>query len=196
MYFADMYCYGSDAGTVGITGIRGCMGIVYIGNGANYAIHIPPDSDDVQKAARKAFATFIKNNEQHVGRGNGCLFAFVNGRNRTTATGEMKDMKSRLGSPPTLIYRITKHLGPDSGGLGADAVVIMVEKLHAAGTTADACAIWYKRNDAITWVGGGTHEAGQYKVRQAFQGDKIPDNLNALWRRMTLENQNCTIEKV
>ncbi len=120
MYFSNMYSYGHAQDIVGITGIRGCMGIIYVGTGAMYAVHIPPDHDDVQKGARVQFETLVKNNEAAVGKGHGYLFAFVNGSNRTDAADEMKDMKKRLNSPPTSVYRIMKHLGQDSGKLGAD----------------------------------------------------------------------------
>jgi len=194
MYFANMFCYGNAQDMVGITGIRGCLGVVYIGNGSMYAIHIPPAHDDEQKLGRKAFETFVKNNEQNVGNGSGYLFAFVNGKNRTGVVDEMKDMKKRLKSPPTAIYRIMKHLGPDSGGYSADSVVIMVERWHASTDNPSGCLMWYKRNDAVNWVGGGANESGQYKDRPSFKGDEVPDEFNAHWWRM--DDMTCTITTV
>jgi hypothetical protein len=194
MYFANMYCYGHAQDIAGITGIRGCMGIIYVGAGASYAIHIPPDHDDVQKQAREAFETFVKNNENAVGKGQGHLFAFVNGSNRTDAADELKDMKKRLNSPPTSVYRIMKHLGQESGKLGADSVVIMLERVHASASNPGGCAMWYKRADAVTWVAGGSAEDGQYKVRVAFQGNEVPSDLNAHWWRMSQDN--CTIKTI
>jgi hypothetical protein len=193
MYFANMFCYGSAQDKVGITGIRGCMGIVYIGGASMYALHIPPDSDDVQKMARVDFEAFVKNNEP-VAKGSGYLFAFVNGKNRPSAVDEMKDMKKRLNAPPTIIYRMMKHLGQDSGGFGADSVAIMLERWHASTDNPSGCLIWYKRNDDITWVGGGARESGQYKPRPAYQGDEVPSEFNAHWWRM--DGLNCTIANV
>ncbi len=197
MYFAHMFCYGRALDIAGITGIRGCMGFIYVGQAALYAIHIPDTAADVMKAGGKAFGTWVKHQEQNVGKGR--LFAFANGTNRTLAgyyTGEeqAKDIKKSLGSPPTVLYRIMKHLGTGSGGLMADSVAIMLERVHASAGNPSGCAIWYKRNDAITWVSGGTHESGQYKVDARYQGDAVPSDLQAHWWRAS--ELNCTVTTI
>ena len=54
MYYAQMFCYGTDNNHVGITGIRGCLGVVFAT--ANlYAVHIPPLDSQRDLAGAMAF---------------------------------------------------------------------------------------------------------------------------------------------
>lgn len=200
MYFSNMFCYGAANDRVGITGIKGCMGVVYVGAQSMYAIHIPPDGEDVVTQAGQVFVSFIKNNEAQVGKG-GYLVGFANGSNRTlgsktvlTGPQELKLMKKALNSPPTQLVQIMKHLGPGSGGASADAVVIMVERTHASPFAPHGVLSYYKRNDDITWVDGGQDATGQYKPRPIYLGAQVPSDLFGLWRRMS--NENCTTTTV
>lgn len=186
MYFADMFCYGQDNALVGVTGIRGCMAVIYVGAGSMYAVHIP-DSAPVQRNAvgRATFSTWVGNQEPHVGKGYGSLIVICNGSERGTAAAEAKEIKRALRSPPTTLYRINKHLGPNSGGFGADSVVTMVERVHATPDNPTGCAIWYKRNDSVNWIAAGSAESGQYEVQVRFQGAKAPSDLEAHWWRVS-----------
>lgn len=201
MYFANMYCYGEDQTMVGITGIRGCMGVIYVGAGSMYAIHIPDNGRDMNMQAGKQFVTWVKNQGQAVGKGHGHLFGFANGINRSFSTAnyssaeeEVRAIKKGLNAPPTLLYRIMKHLGVNSGKDSADSAAIMLERVHSTGANPSGCAIWYKRNDDIKWVGGGARETAQYKVDPRYQGDGVPSDLNAHWWRMS--GDNCNIIKI
>jgi hypothetical protein len=199
MYFANMYCYGRADDIAGITGIRGCLGIIYVGAAAMYALHIPDNGPDANKAAGKVFVKWVKNQGEAVGKGHGYLFAYANGRNRSlkgyyTAEEQATDIKKGLGSPPTILYRIMRHLGPGSGGMQADSVAIMLERVHASKSNPTGCISWYKQNDPITWISGGTNEAGQYKMDPRYQGDKVPSDLEAHW--WLASDVNCTLTTI
>ncbi len=190
MYFANMYCYGHDNNVVGITGIRGCMGVVYVGAASMYAVHIPHNSDDLNKLGGETFVGWVKNQETNLGKRSGYLFAFVNGKNRSDAKDEVSAIKKGLKSPPTTLYRILKHLGSNSGGFGADSVAIMVDRVHTSPLAPSGCLLYYKRNDDVTWIGGGSHESGQYKLDSRYQGDAVPSDVRGGWRRFN--NDNCS----
>ncbi len=197
MYFAGMYCYGFDNDLVGITGIVGCMGVIYVGAGAMYAIHIPDTERDEKYAAGKSFAAWVKNQQGAVGKGH--LFAFANGTNRSIDMGgftkaelEVKAIKKELKSPTTTLYRIMKHLGPGSGGQSAQSAAIMLERVHVSGSNPSGCIMWYQQDfNQITWVDGGKAESGQYKDRASYRGAKIPSDLNSHWWRV--DENNCQV---
>lgn len=200
MYFAHMFCYGNANDIAGITGIRGCMGVIYVGAASLYSIHIPPGGRAECMGAGQTFATWVKNQENRVGKGHGHLVAFSNGRERnvsgadyTSAEEEIREIKKALKSPPTTLYRIKKHLGANSGELGADSVAIMLERVHASESSPGGYICWYKRNDQITWVNGGAREAGQYLPRPNYSGTLIPSDLNAHWWRAGAENCTLTV---
>src|SRR5262245_7828358 len=97
MYFANMYCYGMDHGEVGITGMLGCMGVVYKGAQALYAVHIP-DHTQSKAAGAAAFAQFVGHFELITTRKSGDLFIFINGKNRPSAEEEARNLKSLLNA--------------------------------------------------------------------------------------------------
>jgi hypothetical protein len=197
MYFANMYSYGrSTDGKVGITPIRGCMGIIYFGNLGPYAIHIPPTNDNDEKAGREAFAHYVSNNEG-ISLGSGSLFAFVNGRNRPNADAEMQHMKQLLNNPPTTIYRIKKHLGPDSGRLGAESPAIMMEHSQPTKKNGSGCFGFYKKDGSVTWVKTGEPRAGFYGLEgraDGFQSNQIPSNFGD-WYPVE-KSDNCNISNI
>lgn len=199
MYFAHMFCYGDANDVAGITGIRGCMGVVYVGTASLYSIHIPPGGRAETMGAGKTFSRWVKNQENKVGKGHGYLVVFANGRERTlsgkdytSADEEAREIKKSLHSPPTTLYRINKHLGPNSGGLGADSVAIMLERVHASDGNPGGYVCWYKRNDQINWVNGGAQEAGQYLARPQYSGTLVPSDLNSHWWRVGEETCSVT----
>jgi hypothetical protein len=203
MYFANMYCYGDSNDIVGITGIRNCMGIVYIGSGSMYAIHIPYDKADVWRTAAQTFINFVSNNNGKAGS-KGSLFGFVNGKNNSltskehasalSAGEELAIIKKGLGSPKTVLCRIMKELGGQSGGDMADAAAIMVKRIQVTSKDPSGTAIFYKRDADVTWVSGGEPPTGQYKLFEGFRSAVIPSDLVGLWRRATTEN--CTFTTV
>jgi len=191
MYFANMYCFGNDYDTVGITGIQQCLGVVYVGDGVMYAIHIPFNGTDAEdERGCQAFADYVRNNAGKVGDGHGDLFAFANGASRPTAESNVRLIKKLLKSPDTMLYRINKHLGPNSGKNGALAVVVMVKKTQKTAFNPSALDFSYKPNDDIKWITGGRNESGQYKENSGFKGNKIPNNCNAGWHRLDETNSS------
>ena len=201
IYFSNMFCYGDANDTVGITGIRGCMGIVFVGAQSMYAIHIPPDAKEVVKMAGETFVNFVKNNEGGNIK-NGRLFGFLNGENRSVPTKSVitgdeelrlikKGLSSFLSGPKTVLYRINKHLGINSGGTEADGVVIMIERVHVSAYYPDGVSIFYKRADDVQWTAGGEPPTGQYKARRNYLGAFIPTDMFGMWRRAN--DDNCSI---
>lgn len=202
MYFSDMFCYGESRHMVGITGIMGCMGFVYIGNRTTYALHVPPDKAPVVLEAGQVFTRYIKNNEPTL-KG-GVLLGFINGKNRPTEHGdsdvsgeeEIAQMKKSLHSPKTRLHRIMKHLGAGSGGFAADSVAIMVERTHTSALAPDGYLAYYKRNNDIQWDFKGLPAKGTYSRRgdENMRRAKAPSELFAGWRPATTEN--CTITSI
>jgi hypothetical protein len=197
-----MYCYGFDNDIVGISGIVGCIGVVYIGRGFMYAVHIPDGGPDENKMAGKTFARWVKNQELSVGKRDSNLFAFVNGTNRQIASknfskaeDEARDIKKALGSPPTTVFRLMKHLGSQSGTASANSAAIMVERVQPTESNSGGCAMWYKQDFGhIQWVDGGKKESGMYKNKPSFSGTKKPSDLNAHWWR--IDTTNCTMTNI
>jgi hypothetical protein len=181
VYFANMFCYGHDNNLVGITGIRGCMGVIYVGAASIYAVHIPDNSADMNALGGKTFADWVKNQEGATGKGHGHLFAFCNGTNRPSAEAEVKAIKKALNKPPTILYRILKHLGPQSGGNQAEAATIMMERVHATAREPAGVVAWYISDNKVTWTAGGKAETGQYNNKPAYQGASVPSDLECHW---------------
>jgi len=121
-----------------------------------YAIHIPFNGTDAEdERGCQAFADYVRNNAGKVGDGHGDLFSFANGTSRPTAESNVRLIKKLLKSPDTLLYRINKHLGPNSGKNGALAVVVMVKKTQKTAFNPSSLHFSYKPNDDITWIAGG-----------------------------------------
>jgi hypothetical protein len=57
----------------------------------------------------------------------------------------------------------------------------MLERVHASEGNPSGCAIWYKRNDQITWANGGANETGQYLARPQYSGAEVPSDLMSHW---------------
>lgn len=193
MYFANMFCYGHDQGTVGITGIRGCMGLIYRGAGANFAAHLPPTGSRVQGA--KDVAGYVKRNQAKLGKGHGQLFVIMNGTNRADeAEEEGRAIKKALRNPATTMVRIMKHLGPDSGTNQAESVVIMADSVIATDANPSGLSLWYKSDAQITWGPGGSQDGGRYAGAGAGGATQIPTDLNSHWWRVS--DDNCRVSSI
>jgi hypothetical protein len=173
---------------VGITGIRGCLGVVYKGAHALYAIHIPPDIDsNVDAKGGRDFAEYIVSIEQNPGKGE--LFFFVNGGNRSTVEAEAKAIRTILKKPATKIYRIMEHLGATGNfKLDGKSVAIMVKN------TIGGLEMTYKHVPDNDWVVGGKSEMQQYANKPHYKGNKVPNDLVAGW--YPVDKNNCTITKL
>jgi hypothetical protein len=190
MYYAQMFCYGTDNNHVGITGIRGCLGAVFATPNHLYAVHIPPMNSERDSQGAREFTAMITGAEG--ANPGGDLYLFVNGTNRLQAHDEARAMKEDLGGSPTQVYRIMANLGSQSGGAQADAVAIKVERIIGG------VDLRYKRNDDITWIDGGNPKIGCYYPAMVaeFGGAKVPDgaSLGGGWFQMT--KATCSILNV
>ena len=190
MYYAQMFCYGTDPNHVGITGIRGCLGAVFASPNHLYAVHIPPMNTERDSQGASAFTAMITGAEGANPAGD--LYLFVNGTNRLQAHDEARTMKEALGGAPTQVYRIMTNLGTQTGTSQADAVVIKVERVIGGVDLA------YKRDDDMKWIDGGRQKAGcDYQAMDgSFGSAKVPDApaFTGGWFQMT--RATCSILNV
>jgi hypothetical protein len=209
-YFAEMFCYGKAHTHVGITGIKNCYGIIYVGAHYGYAIHIPYQTKDDAMLGATTFIRHVKNNEGSTGA-NGHLFGFINGSNwnlstrehRTSISGPelleviKKGLGSRRNSPAATLYRIRQHLGPNSGGDSAKAVVIMIERVHVNDNNADGCVKLYRAEDEITYEHYGSPPDGQYKGSSRFGTlHRNPTNMGQAAGWHPMDAVNCIIVNI
>jgi len=193
MYYAQMYCYGMDNNHVGITGIVGCLGAVFVTANQLYAVHIPPSGAVRQLAGANAFTGLITLTEG-VPNPPGSLHLFVNGMNRTEADDEARTMRAALGGPDTKVYRIMTNLGPQSGTLGANSVVIKVQRWIGGNVSMS-----YKHVPDAEWVDGGNAPTGSY---DALQGPnflhlvKVPRPATLFGEWFQIISTNCHIRGI
>ena len=190
VYYAQMFCYGSDPNHVGITGIRGCLGAVFAAAHHLYAVHIPPMNTQRDAQGARAFTAMVTGAEG--ANPAGTLYVFVNGTNRLQAHDEARSMKEDLGGVPCQVYRIMANLGAQSGTASADSVVIKVERMVGG------FDLSYKRDDDLTWVAGGLQKTGCYypEMEGSFGSAKVPDapGFAGGWFQMT--RATCSILNV
>jgi hypothetical protein len=156
MFIATMYSYGSDAESVGVDGIRGCLGIFLATNTQLHAIHIP-DTPARFDAGRTAFVAHVHHADPHFVPAEARLFAVMNGPNRPGADAELLAYSQDLNVHRRMTVRVNEFLGPK--GFGQDAAAILCERIP--GTT--QCRLKYKRYDDVSWQHGvGTVRAGYY----------------------------------
>jgi hypothetical protein len=190
MYYAQMFCYGTDPNHVGITGIRGCLGAVFASPNHLYAVHIPPMNAQRDAQGASAFTAMITGAEGANPSGN--LYLFVNGMNRTQALDEARAMKEDLSGAPCQVYRIMANLGAQSGTAQADSVVIKVERMIGG------FDLSYKRDDDLNWIDGGRQKTGCYypAMDGSFGSAKVPDApaFTGGWFQMT--RATCSILNV
>ena len=190
MYYAQMFCYGTDDDHVGITGIRGCLGVVFATANRLYAVHIPPSNPQRDQAGATAFTDMIIAAEGPNPVGD--LYLFVNGMNRLQVEDEARAMKEALGGPQTRIYRMMTNLGAQSGGLQADAATIKVQRI------AGNVELSYRHVPDDDWGPGGNAKTGCYypQMDGTFGGAVVPNAvaLAAGWSQMT--NVTCSIRAI
>lgn len=188
MYMAQMFCYGWDNTEVGITGIIGCIGVVFRGSRNLYAIHVPPRNQEVNALGGQAFATFVGTKEG-ARTNEGELLVFVNGRNRSSAEEEARAIMSQLKPTVTKVYRIMKNLGPGSGGFSADPVTIWVKNVIGG------IKIMYKRVPDQGWTAGGKGKEGRYGPDPTFDSiDQVPTDLMSGWH--DVDDKNCSVVRI
>ncbi len=181
MYYAQMYCYGTDNNHVGITGIRGCLGVAFAAANRLYAVHIPPSNPQRDLGGAMAFVYMIIGMEATPNPA-GELYLFVNGTNRNQADDEARMMRDGLSGPPTRICRMMTNLGPNSGADNADAATIKVQRI------AGNIDLSFKHVPDNDWVAGGNAKTGCYyqQMNGTFGGAVVPNGvaLGAGWIQM------------
>lgn len=181
MYYAQMFSYGTDVNHVGITGILGCLGVVFASANHLYAVHIPPSSAQRELVGAIAFCHMVIGTEG--GNPAGTLHLFVNGSNRTGVDSEARHIRTALGGPATRVYRLMTNLGPNSGASNADSACIKVQ-------SAGGLNLSYKHVADNNMVAGGNARRGCYDPLQAgnanFAAAVVPDGptLAAPWIQM------------
>ncbi|CAN5774960.1 hypothetical protein BH11PSE8_BH11PSE8_28950 [soil metagenome] len=184
MFFANMFCYGSDLNAVGITGILGCMGVVYRGATRLYAVHIPPMSAHNNALGGSTFAEYVSGLEGD-DASPGDLFFFLNGTSRASAIAEAHDIKSLMKPKTATLFRIMTGLGKGSGSNTAEhSPSILV-------THRGFMDLRYKVVPEDQYVEGGVAEAGQYLGTPGEMGSsKVPSDYLAPagWTIITGEN--------
>ena len=187
MYYAQMFDYGTDQNHVGITGIVGCMGVVFAAPAHLYAIHIP-DMTNSRLVGANAFVAMVQGGE---GAPNpaGTLHVFVNGMSRHTADAEARTMLDGLGAPATKVYRLMTGLDPAIPGSDPLAATIRVQLV------AGALQLEYKHVPDNQWIPGGNARAGRYAGSLADTPTRPnAGELAAAWNQMT--NATCHIRGV
>ncbi len=185
MFFANMFCYGSDLTEVGITGIRGCMGVVYRSPTRLYAVHIPPMSNASNKLGADTFANYIQQTEGQGGVA-GDLFFFLAGTTRSSALSEAHHLKSLLGPNTATLFRIMTGLGAGSGTDHAEnsPSVLVADR--------GFISLQYKCVPDNQYVAGGANEAGQYMGQAGGMGsNKVPSDYQNPQGWTTITGANC-----
>jgi hypothetical protein len=188
MYFANMYCYGMDHLEVGITGILGCMGVVYKGAQALYAVHIP-DHQATNATGAAVFAQFVGHFELIETRKSGDLFVFINGSNRPSAEEEARNLKSLLNAKKATLCRIMRNLGPKSGGDMADSASILVRDRGNI-------ELLYKHVPDDQYIAGGKGPVGQYRQISGFSGNCVPNDYLSPQGWHIMNGANCLCIKI
>lgn len=190
MYYANMFCYGMDMNYVGITGIRGCMGVVFVSPTQLYAVHIPPSvSRDRDLLGMISFAHMVTQQEATPAPA-GSLYLFVNGTNRLEAEGDAGLMSDALGNPPTRVYRIMTNLGLGSGGAQADSAAIRVKRMPGH------ISLRFKHVPDNQWVPGGNANTGQYFHHPTYATPIIPNPQARAHGWNPLDNATCNITDI
>lgn len=189
MYYAQMFEYGSDQAHVGVTGIAGCMGVVFAAPNRLYAVHIPPNDPAVNLIGANAFVAMVQGGEGALHPG-GSLHVFVNGMLRPTVDDETRHICDALGTPATTrIYRLFAGLTPPIDSVNPLSATIKVQR------GAGALQLGYKHVPDNQWIQGGNARSGRYRGVLADDPTR-PNNgeLAAAWNQMT--NPNCFIVRV
>jgi hypothetical protein len=186
MYYAQMFDYGSDPNHVGITGIVGCMGVIFAAPNRLYAVHIP-DMTNSRLTGANAFVGMVQLGEG-AAHPAGTLHLFVNGMNRHTADDEARTMLTPLGAPATRIYRFKPGLDPNVNGANDLAATIKVQ-------SGGGLQLFFKNVPDDQWIAGGNARTGRYAGSMADAPTRPNDaELNAAWYQMT--SATCLIRNI
>jgi hypothetical protein len=186
MYYAQMFDYGSHHNHVGVTGILGCMGVVFAAANHLYAIHIP----DMVNSNPIGGAHFVQMVQGGEGAANpaGTLHLFVNGMQRSTSDSEARAIRAPLGNPETKVYRMMNGLPILPNGNQASptiAALLIAGNLH----------LLFKHVPDDEYEAGGDPRTGRY-LGQAADAPTRP-NANAFnggWNQMT--PATCHIRRI
>jgi hypothetical protein len=153
MYLATMFSYGQHPSSVGVTGIRGCMGVFVQHGNTLFAIHIPDNSAARNKEGADAFIGMV--NTGGFNGANAKLYVVLNNNNRPNFLDEIKYIGQSLGIRKAEIARLQKHIGKSGGEY--NAVCVLCERVHQA-----TCVLKYKEDQDVRYEPGGQPRDGYY----------------------------------
>jgi hypothetical protein len=156
MFIATMFSYGQDNSSVGVDGIRSCMGVFLHHAGTLYAIHVP-DNPMRLAAGRAAFVTHVQAQTGQLTVPGARIYAVVNGNERMSAREEIAEYCRDLGIATATVVRLRAMNG--TIGTHQDSVAVICERRSG---TAD-CILKYQLADSVAWQQGvGTVRSGFY----------------------------------
>lgn len=163
MYIADMFCFGSDQNSVGVNGIRGCMGMFVSHGGTLYSIHMPPSSDDKNDRGRRAFAQYIRDQSGKFDGATAQMVCVVNNTERSSASDESYELCRLLGMQHFTLFRAVKFIEPD--GTQPSAIAVVWQR-----TKGGQLELKYRMDRDVKWLEGqGAPRGGHYG---AFRDDE------------------------
>jgi hypothetical protein len=147
MYIAEMYSYGRDENSVGVDGIKDCMGVFALYNSNFFAIHIPSAG-----SLALGWDTFKKYFEtQNPGYAGGAkLYVVVNGTGRPNAEEEVQQYAPSLNAKTTF-YRLVADPG--------EAAAVVCKHNRKGGVE-----LLYKKNADVVWHDDGKARNGYYHL--------------------------------
>jgi hypothetical protein len=182
MFIATMYSYGMDDDSVGVDGIRGCMGVFLAYRPALYAIHLP-DNPQRNDLGRQTFVSFIQQKIAGFQGNNARLYGVVNGANRPSALSELKHFGQDLGIGRFTFVRLRKNLGVE--GAQQDAAAVFCEYIPHSSD----CRLKYQRADDVNWT------KGVGKVRDGFYHNGSFTDIYSINTGTSLQSWNVVVDK-
>jgi hypothetical protein len=167
MFIATMFSYGKDPHSVGVDGIRSCMGVFLAYQQMLYAIHVPQGVQARLDEGRTKFASYVKEQIPALVGKNAQLFSVVNGKERATQSEEMQTYCKELGVGRVTLVQLDKELGVQP--LYHDAAAVLCEFIHGT----DQCRLKYQRADDVKFEENalGTPSRAGYYFNNSF--DKV-----------------------
>ena len=206
MYFAAMYAYGSDPYCVGITGIRGCMGVVIDYNRMLYAVHVP---DLRPQLAPPSFCNWVIGQQPNFNFNGKTakMYAVLNKDNRKEAHQELKDFSRRLGIKSFKLIRCMQVPSVPNESKEPESIAIAFRYAPKVAFTssggfkastmenADDLEISFKANKDIVWDAAACAPRGGTYLTYLNDPDKAPKSVTgAGW--IKVNKQTCNIKTI
>ena len=184
MFIAQMFCYGKDGLTVGVDGIRGCMGVFLHYGNMLYAIHLP-DNPNKNKLGRDTFCDFVQAEIADLNGANASLYAVLNNNNRPDFLEELRDIGTMLKVQNATIVRVMDHL-PKQGALKEPAAAaVLLDRVHGG-----TCVLKYQDANKVKWEPGGTARSGYYHNGSFTDSVKTSGAVSHGWHLVNAQNSS------